>query len=135
MYHRIQTVTPPSGSGDLCDPLDVPIGEDIVFVRAASGKLGDDRALVAGLEPVQGVRRDGVLIAGIQGDLVPDGVSALSSGRRATGWGGSRRPFDVEIDRAPSTAEGLLLSRVAADGRMTVLRAALPGPHRQLLGA
>src|SRR5205823_3261588 len=46
-----------------------------------------------------------------------------------------RFPRHVEINLAPATAKRLLLPRVAADRRMTMLRAGLPGPHRQLLGA
>ena len=48
----------PALSDDAGEALDFLVGEDVVLVGAAGGELGDDRALVARLEPVQNVRCD-----------------------------------------------------------------------------
>ena len=62
--------------------LDPRIGEDVELVTALGRELRDDRALVAGLEPVQRVGRDRVLLAGLEHDLVPDGEDAVGGDAR-----------------------------------------------------
>src|SRR5512146_1041562 len=50
-------------SGDDGDANDLRIGEHVELVATRAGELGHHRALRAGLEPVQRVRRDGELLA------------------------------------------------------------------------
>ena len=59
---------------NLRNPFDPGVGENVRLVAAGAGELRDDGALVARLEPVQRIRRDGVLIAGVELDLVEDRV-------------------------------------------------------------
>src|SRR5688572_23589115 len=51
------------GSGH---PADARIGEDIELIAARGTELADNGPLVAALEPVERVRRDGVLVAGAE---------------------------------------------------------------------
>ena len=66
---------------------DLGVGEDVELVAALRRELGDDRALGPGLEPVQRVGRDRVLVAGLEDDLVPDGVGAEVGARRTAAPG------------------------------------------------
>src|SRR5690348_17693917 len=42
----------------------IRISENVELVAAARGELGNNRALVSSLEPVQSIRQNGVLLAG-----------------------------------------------------------------------
>src|SRR5437764_189047 len=55
-------------------PPDVGISKDVVLVGAATGKLRHHGALGPGLEPVQCIGRNGVLLARPQRNLVKHGV-------------------------------------------------------------
>src|SRR4051812_34157317 len=94
---------------------DLRVGEDVGLVAASRRELRDDRALVAGAEGVQRVGRDRELVAGAKSDLAV--------------------PFDPEEDTAGAAAERLLLSGLAGDRRMAVLRAQLAGEEHELLRA
>src|SRR5579859_2273781 len=103
------------------NPLDIRVGEDVAAVVVVRGELGDHGALGASLEPVQRVGRDGVLLAGAQGHLVPDAVvGAAMRGRRLAGH--------IQVHQAPAAAEGLLFAGAGGRrGRVAVLRAGLAG--------
>lgn len=121
-------------SDDLCYPGDALVGEYIMLIGAAGGKLADNSALVAGLKPVKRVGHDRVLLAGVEFDLVPDRIGFGPTGRfAARRFRGIAR--DVQENLAPAAAKRLLLARLIANVRMAMLRAGLPRPHRQFLGA
>src|SRR5690348_7633648 len=94
---------------------DPRIGEHVGLVAAPRRELRHDRALVACTEPVQRVRRDRELIAGMELDLAV--------------------PVDPQHNAAGAAAERLFLARVVADRRMAVLRTKLAGEEDELLRA
>src|SRR5574340_252014 len=114
---------------------DARVGEEVTLVAAGAGELGDDGPLRPGLEPVAGIRADGVLLSGLQLDLVEDGVVRLA----ARGRNGAAAPGGLALHAQPhhplATAEGLHLPRLAGDGRMAMLGAGLPRQQHQLLRA
>src|SRR5436853_177015 len=91
------------------------IVEDVDLVAALRRELGHDRALLARLEPVEGVREDRELLARPEDDL------ALA--------------LDVEVDDAGPAAESLLLAGRALERRVAVLGADLAGKEHELLRA
>ncbi len=111
------------------------VGEDVVLVGAAGRELGDHGAFVACLEPVQRVGRDGVLLAGVQHDLVAHGVGGLAPRRGPRLRIGHGRAGHVEVDGAPAAAERLFLAWFTSHRRMIMLRAGLAREKYQLLGA
>src|SRR6266516_629043 len=94
---------------------DPRVRKDVRLIAAPGRELRDDGALVAGLKPVQRVRRDRVLIAGPQHELFA--------------------AFDVQVNGAATAPERLLLARRAADRRVAVLGACLPCKEHELLRA
>ena len=81
------------------NPIDARVGEDVQFVDRLGGELADHGAIGAGLEPVERVGADGVLLARVQGDFVEDGEIALAALGRAAGGMRRGRALDVEVDR------------------------------------
>src|ERR1700736_977422 len=113
---------PPAGASGLGSPLDHPlqppdvrVRPDVVLVQAAGRKLADDGPFVPRLEPVQRLRREGPLHAGLELDLPPDAEVPLVAGGHHRLGCLRRLPWDVQVDGPPAAAEGLLLARVVAD--------------------
>lgn len=122
-------------SGNPRDPLDFGVGENVIFVGAAGGKFTDDGSIGPGLEPVEGVGLDGKLLAGIEGDFVPDGEGLFPVFRGGASWLGGGLAFHVEKNFPPAATERFLLAGVFANRRMAVFGTGLAGPHGEFLGA
>src|SRR2546423_14766055 len=114
---------------------DARVHEDVVLVGAGGGELRDHGALLAGLEPVPGVGRDGVLLAGRQCDLVPHGIGGRAALGSTAVWPRRRLARDVQVDAPAAAAERLLLARPAGDGRVAGLRTRLPREGHPFPGA
>jgi len=115
--------------------LDARICEYVVIVSASAREFRYDSSLDASLEPVQSPRRQRVLLPRPQQDLMIDRVVFLLPGRRDTvrPWG--LFSGNVQIDDAPATSEGFLLSRFFIHVGMIVLRASLTWEDHDLLRA
>src|SRR5438445_7349637 len=90
---------------------DPRVRKDVELVAALRRELRDDRAFVAGTKPVQRVGRDRALVTRPQHELPV--------------------PVDVQLAAAPAAAKRLLLAGPAVAGRVTVLRANLPGEEER----
>ena len=100
----------------------------------------NDRRDLAPLEQIehlhgQRVGRDGVLVAGVQFDLVEDRVVLTACFRHAGVNRRGRGAIDVEPHDAAADPEGLRFARVAPDRRVAVLGAGLAREQDELLGA
>ena len=117
------------------DSLDVLIRKDVQLVERGRGELGDD-GLGIGREPVTGVRSDGVLLTGLQNDLVEDGVAGVFLNGMAVVVGGGLT-LNVQINLTVTAAEGLLLTDVVLLGQrsMDVLGAGHAGQQNHFLTA
>src|SRR5438270_2071144 len=114
---------------------DARVHEDVVLVRAGGRELRDHSAFLAGLEPVPGVGRDGVLLARRQRDLVPHRIGGRAARGRTAVWPRRGLARDVEVDAPAAAAERLLLAWPPIDGRVAVLWTGLVREEHQLLGA
>ena len=65
--------------------LDIGIGKNIRFIAALRRELGDNRSLSPGLEPVQNIRHQGILIAWVQYHFMPNRIGGFASCRRLGG--------------------------------------------------
>ena len=83
-----------------------------------------------------GVGSDGVLLTGIEHDLVEDGVAGVFLNRMAVVVGRGLT-LNVQINLTVTATEGLLLTDVVllGQGRMDVLRAGHAGQQNHLLAA
>ena len=92
--------------------------------------------MVAGLEPMEAVGGDRILVAGTQDDLVPDDQVFPVLRRDPRPGPRGAVAGHVEVDLAPAAAEGLLLADVPlVDRGVLVLRTDLAGEKDQFLGA
>src|SRR5712692_3546019 len=76
----VMVIGRPQGASllDYRRPANIRVGEDIELVAAARGKLRDNRAPVACLEPVPCIGRNSVLLAWLQHDLMPDSIGMFA---------------------------------------------------------
>src|SRR5688572_17351058 len=83
------------------------------------------------------LRHDGVLLAGMKLDLVPDGVGVFAMGWRCAFGVCGGFTFHIEIDGSGTTAECLLLALEIEgwDGWMLVLWTGLAGEQHKFFGA
>ena len=117
------------------DSLDVLVGEDVQLVERGRGELGDNRLGIGG-EPVAGVGSDGVLLTGIEHDLVEDGVAGVFLDGMAV-MVGRGLTLNVQIYLTVTATEGLLLTDVVllGQGSVDVLRAGHAGQQHHFLTA
>ena len=117
------------------DSLDVLIGEDIQLVEGRGGELGDN-GLGIGREPVTSVGSDGILLAGIEHDLVEDGVAGVLLDGMAVVVGRGLT-LNVQVNLTVTATEGLLLTDVVllGQGSVDVLGAGHAGQQNHLLTA
>src|SRR5512133_1491257 len=59
--------------------LDFRVHEDIRLIAALCGELRDDRSFVPSLKPVRCVRRQCILLTGLQDNFMPDVVGLFTS--------------------------------------------------------
>src|SRR6185295_7344544 len=102
-----------SPSGSLTH--DPGVGEDVEGVAARRRELRDDRAFVAGLEGVERVRRDRVLLARPQQNVAC--------------------AVNLQVHGTAADTERLLLARLALDRWVSMLRALLAREHDELFCA
>lgn len=118
-----------------CRPLDFGVGENVVFVVATGGKLGDYRTLIPRLEPVGQAWPHRVLIARVELDFLPHLEIFGPPGQRRGVDHLRTRSINIDVHFAPPTAKCFLFPRIRLDRWMKVLGASLPWEHRQFLGA
>ncbi len=108
-----------------CRPPYAGIGKNIVFVATARREFRDNGPVVAGLEPVQRIGRDCMLLPWMQHNLVPGRVGVLAPSRQPCLRVRGSLSIDIEINDTLATTEGLFLARRFPDGRVPVFRAGL----------
>ena len=123
-----------ASADDLRCALEARVGELVVLVGAARAELRDDSAFRPALEPVPRLRHQGVLIAGLQHDLVPDGVILFATHRGLAFGFGVGSPGTYRYIR-PTGSGTSLLAWLAIDRGMQVLRAGLTRQQNKLFGA